>query len=54
MDLEKNESDLHKDFESLLRVKVGPKFRDRFIKENDSYSDKLAKSWIDSIANFKK
>jgi len=54
LDLEKNESDLHKDFESLLRVKVGPKFRDRFVKENDSYSDKLAKSWIDSIANFKK
>jgi len=54
LDLEKNESDLHKDFESLLRVKVGPKFRDKFIKENNSYSDKLAKSWIDSIENFKK
>jgi glycosyltransferase involved in cell wall biosynthesis len=49
LDLEKNDSDLHKDFESLLRVKVGPKFRDKFIKENNSYADKLAKSWIDSI-----
>jgi len=54
LDLEKNESDLHKDFESLLKVKVGPKFRDKFIKENNSYSDKLAKSWIDTIENFKK
>jgi glycosyltransferase involved in cell wall biosynthesis len=54
LDLEKNESNLHKEFESLLRVKVGPKFRDWFIKENNSYSDKLTKSWIDSIENFKK
>jgi glycosyltransferase involved in cell wall biosynthesis len=54
LDLEKNESDLHKDFESLLRIKVGPTFRDKFIKENNSYSDKLAKSWIDTIENFKK
>ena len=54
LDLEKDESQLHEDFESLLRVKVGPKFRDRFIKENNSYSDKLAKSWIDTIENFKK
>ena len=54
LDLEKNESDLHKDFESLLRVKVGPKFKDKFIKENNSYSDKLVKSWIDTIENFKK
>ena len=54
LDLEKNERDLHKDFESLLKVKVGPKFRDKFIKENNSYSDKLAKSWMDTIENFKK
>ena len=54
LDLEKDNSKLYKDFESLLRVKVGPKFRDKFIKENNSYSDKLAKSWIDSIENFKK
>jgi glycosyltransferase involved in cell wall biosynthesis len=54
LDLEKDESQLYEDFESLLRIKVGPKFRDKFIKENNSYSDKLAKSWIDSIENFKK
>jgi glycosyltransferase involved in cell wall biosynthesis len=53
LDLEKDESKLHEDFESLLRVKVGPKFRDKFIKENNSYADKLAKSWIDAIENFK-
>jgi glycosyltransferase involved in cell wall biosynthesis len=54
LDLEKDNSKLYKDFESLLKVKVGPKFRDKFIKENNSYSDKLAKSWIDSIENFNK
>jgi glycosyltransferase involved in cell wall biosynthesis len=54
LDLEKDESQLHDDFESLLKVKVGPKFRDKFIKENNSYSDKLAKSWIETIENFKK
>jgi glycosyltransferase involved in cell wall biosynthesis len=54
LDLEKDESQLHEDFESLLRVKVGSKFRDKFIKENNSYSNKLAKSWIDTIENFKK
>jgi glycosyltransferase involved in cell wall biosynthesis len=54
LDLEKNESDLHKDFESLLRVKIGPNFRDKFIKDNNSYSDKLATSWIDTIEIFKK
>jgi hypothetical protein len=54
LDLEKDESQLYEDFESLLRIKVGPKFRDKFMKENNSYSDKLAKSWIDSIENFKR
>jgi glycosyltransferase involved in cell wall biosynthesis len=54
LDLAKDESELYKDFESLLKVKVGPKFRDKFIKENNSYSDKLVKSWIDTIENFKK
>jgi glycosyltransferase involved in cell wall biosynthesis len=54
LDLEKDESKLHDDFESLLKVKVGPKIRNKFIKENNSYSDKLAKSWIDTIENFKK
>jgi glycosyltransferase involved in cell wall biosynthesis len=54
LDLEKDESQLHEDFESLLKVKVGSKFRDKFIKENNSYADKLAKSWIDTIENFKK
>ena len=54
LDLEKNESDLHKDFESLLRVKVGPKFREKFVEENNSYADKLARSWIETIENFKK
>jgi glycosyltransferase involved in cell wall biosynthesis len=54
LDLEKDERELYKDFESLLRVKVGPKFRDKFIKENNSYADKLAKSWIDTIENFNK
>jgi glycosyltransferase involved in cell wall biosynthesis len=54
LDFEKDESGLYKDFESLLKVKVGSKFRDKFIKENNSYADKLAKSWIDTIENQKK
>jgi len=54
LDLEKKVSDLHKDFESLLRVKIGTKFRDKFIMDNNSYSDKLAQSWIDTIEIFKK
>jgi glycosyltransferase involved in cell wall biosynthesis len=54
LDLKKAESELHKDFKSLLKVKVGPKFRDKFIKENSSYADKLARSWIDTIENHKK
>jgi len=54
LDFNKDEGKLYKDFESLLKVKVGPKFRDKFIKENNSYADKLAKSWIDTIENFKK
>jgi hypothetical protein len=54
LDLGKNKTDFHKDFESLLKVKVGSKFRYKFIKENKSYADKLAKSWIDTIENFKK
>jgi glycosyltransferase involved in cell wall biosynthesis len=54
LDLEKDNSKLYKDFESLLKVKVGSKFKDKFIKENNSYSDKLTKSWIDTIENFKK
>jgi glycosyltransferase involved in cell wall biosynthesis len=54
LDLEKDEIGLHMDFQLLLKVKVGSKFRDKFIKENNSYADKLAKSWIDTIENFKK
>jgi len=54
LDLEKNLDELYKDFESLLKVKVGPKFRNKFIKENNSYADKLARTWIDTIENFKK
>jgi glycosyltransferase involved in cell wall biosynthesis len=54
LEFEEDNSKLYKDFESLLKIKVGPKFRDKFIKENNSYSDKLAKSWIDTIEKFKK
>ena len=54
LDLDKNGSELYEDFESLLKVKIGPMFKDKFIKENNSYSEKLAKSWIDTIENFKK
>jgi len=54
LDLDKNGSELYEDFELLLKVKVGPKFRDKFIKENNSYADKLVRSWIDTIEKYKK
>jgi glycosyltransferase involved in cell wall biosynthesis len=54
LNFKKDESKLYKDFEALLKVKVGPKFRDKFIKENNLYAEKLVSSWIDTIENFKK
>ena len=49
LDLSKSDSFLDKDFNSLLKTKVSSDFSKRFIKENNTYAVKLAKSWINTI-----
>ena len=49
LDLSKSDSSLDKDFKTLLKTKVGSDFSKRFIKENNTYATKLAKSWINTI-----
>ena len=49
LDLGKSAASLDKDFNSLLKTKVSSDFSKRFIKENNTYSAKLAKSWINII-----
>ena len=49
LDLSKSEASLDKDFRSLLKTKVSSDFSKKFIKENNTYSTKLANSWINTI-----
>ena len=49
LDLTKSDASLDKDFNSLLKTKVSSDFSKRFIKENNTYAAKLAKSWINTI-----
>jgi glycosyltransferase involved in cell wall biosynthesis len=49
LDLCKNDASLDKDFKALLKTKVSNEFSKRFIKENNTYATKLAKSWINII-----
>jgi glycosyltransferase involved in cell wall biosynthesis len=49
LDLSKSDASLDKDFKSLLKTKVGSDFGKRFIRENNTYAAKLAKSWINTI-----
>jgi glycosyltransferase involved in cell wall biosynthesis len=49
LDLSKSDASLDKDFRSLLKTKVSSDFSKRFIKENNTYSAKLANSWINII-----
>ena len=49
LDLSKSDTSLDKDFKSLLKTKVSNEFSKRFIKENNAYATKLAKSWINII-----
>ena len=49
LDLRKSSASLEKDFNSLLKTKVSSDFSKRFIKENYTYSAKLANSWINTI-----
>ena len=49
LDLSKSDASLDKDFNSLLKTKLSSDFSRRFIKENNSYAAKIAKSWINII-----
>jgi glycosyltransferase involved in cell wall biosynthesis len=49
LDLSKSDASLDKDFKSLLKTKVSSDFSKKFIKENNTYAAKLAKSWINII-----
>ena len=49
LDLTKSDASIDKDFKLLLTTKVSSDFSKRFIKENNTYAAKLAKSWINTI-----
>jgi len=49
LDLGKSDASLDKDFKALLKTKVSSDFSKRFIKENNSYTAKLASSWVNII-----
>ena len=49
LDLSKSDASIDKDFMLLLKTKVSSDFSKRFIKENNTYAAKLAKSWINTI-----
>jgi glycosyltransferase involved in cell wall biosynthesis len=53
LDLGKSAASLDKDFNSLLKTKVSSDFSKRFIKENNTYAEKLANSWINTIKKSK-
>ena len=53
LDLSKSSASLEKDFDSLLKTKVSSDFSKRFIQENNTYSAKLANSWINVIKKSK-
>ena len=49
LDLSKSDASLDKDFNSLLKTKISFDFSKRFVKINNTYAAKLAKSWINII-----
>ena len=49
LDLTESDTSIDKDFKTLLKTRVSSDFSKRFIKENNTYSAKLAKSWINII-----
>jgi len=53
LDLGKSDASLDKDFKALLKTKVSSDFSKRFIKENSTYSAKLATAWINIIKKSK-
>jgi len=49
LDLTKSNQELSKEFDQLLKSKVSLSFRKQFVKDNSTYAQLLAKSWIDLI-----
>lgn len=49
LDLTKSNHELSKEFDQLLKSKVSLSFRKQFIKDNSTYAQQLAKSWVDLI-----
>jgi glycosyltransferase involved in cell wall biosynthesis len=49
LDLSKSDTSLDKEFNTLLKAKVSSDFSKKFIKENNTYAAKLAKSWVNII-----
>ncbi len=54
LDLTKGNHELSKEFDQLLKSKVSLRFRKQFIKDNSTYAQLLAKSWVDLINKQKK
>ena len=54
LDLEKSNYELSKEFDQLLKSKVSQSIRKQFIKDNSTYTQLLAKSWVDLINKKKK
>jgi glycosyltransferase involved in cell wall biosynthesis len=49
LDFTKSNHELSKEFDQLLKSKVSLSFRKQFIKDNSTYAQLLAKSWVDLI-----
>lgn len=49
LDLTKSHYELSLELDQLIKSKVSQKFRKQFIKDNATYAELLAKSWIDLI-----
>ena len=49
LDITNSNYELSKEFDQLLKSKVSLSFRKQFIKDNSTYAQLLAKSWVDLI-----
>jgi len=54
LDLTKGNHELSKELDQLLKSKVSLSFRKQFIKDNSTYAQLLAKSWVDLLNKQKK
>jgi glycosyltransferase involved in cell wall biosynthesis len=49
LDITNSNHELSKQFDQLLKFKISLRFRKQFIKDNSTYAQLLAKSWVDLI-----